>query len=79
MAKRRKTAARKPARQAVKPGKVAKHRSYSPKDNATALVILAAIILVFAGIYFYQKKAKAAQLDIIPAIVSVEAHAAAVA
>ncbi len=70
MAKRRKTAARRSAKRG-------KARKFSSNDNMIALVVLVLIVLGLAGLYYYQQKAKKAQLDFIPAIVSVEARAIA--
>lgn len=68
-----KTAAKTASKTAAAPGQ-AKSRKFSAQDNVTALVIAAAIVIAFAALYLYQQnaKAKAAQLDGIPAIVSIE-------
>jgi len=74
MAKKRKTATKTAARKSAAPASAAKSRKFSRDDHVTALVIAAAIVIAFAVLYLYQKnvKPKAAQLNGIPAIVSVE-------
>lgn len=72
MAKKRKTAAKKPARKPSKPAapsKPAKRRKLSHDDNVTALVIAVAIVIVFVALYLYQNaKPKTALLDTGPAV-----------